>query len=68
MHIATLIIVYFKGSHVEFLNYHVFLSMMVVLILANSAYPDEMQQNPAFHLGLYYLSKYPFRGFQYTKG
>ena len=37
-------------------------------ILANSADPDEMQQNAALHLGLHCLSKYLFRGFSYTKG
>ena len=40
---------------------------MVVLILANSADPDEMQHHAAFHLCLYCFPKYPFRGFQYTK-
>ena len=44
------------------------LSLKVVLILANGAYPDEMKHNAAFHLGLHYLPKYLFRGFQYTKG
>ena len=52
---------YFKASEVNFLNYDVFLSLKVVLILTNSAYPDEMQ-HPAFYLGLYCLPKYPFRG------
>ena len=61
--------VYFKGSQVRiFLNYDIFLSRKVVLILANSAGPDEMQHYAAFHLGLHCLPKYPFRGFQYTKG
>ena len=36
--------------------------------LANSADPDEMQNNAAFHPGHHCLPKYPFRGFQYTKG
>ena len=36
------------------------------LILANSADPDEMQHNAAFHLGLHCLPKYPFRGLQYN--
>ena len=27
-----------------------------------------MQHYAAFHLGLHCLPKYPFRGFQYTKG
>ena len=51
----------------NFLNYDVFLSLKIVLILANSADPDEMQQYAAFHLGLYCLPKYLFRGFQYIK-
>ena len=38
------------------------------MILANSADPDEMQHYAAFHLGLHCLPKYPFGGFQYTKG
>ena len=44
------------------------MSLKVALILANSADPDEMQHYVAFHLGLYCLLKYMFRGFQYTKG
>ena len=36
--------------------------------LANSADTDEMQHNPAFHLGLHCLQKYLFRGFHHTKG
>ena len=50
-----------------FKNYDVFLSLKNVLILANSADPDEMQLNAAFHLGLRSLPEYQFRGFQYTK-
>ena len=42
--------------------------MKIVLFLANSADPDEMQHHAAFHLGLPCLPKYPFRGFQCTKG
>ena len=42
--------------------------MMYFIILANSAGPDEMQHDAAFHLGLHCLPKYPFRGFQYTRG
>ena len=37
---------------------------MAVLILINSADPDEMQHYAAFHLGLHCLLKYPFRGSQ----
>ena len=60
-------IVYFKGSQ-NLLKNNVFLSLKVVLILPNSADPDEMQHYAAFHLGLHCLSKYQFRGFQHTKG
>ena len=49
----------FKGSQVI---------MMIVIILANSACPDDMQRFAAFHLGLHCLPKYTFRGFQFTKG
>ena len=46
-------IVCFKGSQVEFLNYDVFLSLKVVLTFnTNKADPDESQHNAAFHLGL----------------
>ena len=58
-------IVLFK--QVEFQNYSIFLSMKIVLILANGEGSDEMQHYAAFHLGLHCLPKYPFRGFQYTK-
>ena len=45
------------------------LSLKVVLKLANSADPDEMQLYAAFHLGLHCFPAYPFRGsFPYTKG
>ena len=67
IHIDTisigLSIVYFKGSQVEFSP-----SLKVVLILAKSADPNEMQHYAAFHLGRHCLPKYPFRGFQNTKG
>ena len=42
--------------------------MKIVLILANSADPDEMQDDAAFHLGVHCLQKYLFRSFQNTKG
>ena len=44
---------YLKRSYVAFLSYDVFLSLEVVLILANSEDPDEMQHFAAFHLGLH---------------
>ena len=50
------------------LNNHVFLSLKIVSILANSADTDEMQHYAAFHLGCHSFPKYLFRGFQYTKG
>ena len=37
-----------------------FLSMKIVLILANIVDPDEMPHYAAFHLGLHCLPKYPF--------
>ena len=47
------------SCHVQnFLNYDVFLSLRVVLTLANSADPDEMQLYAAFYLGLHCLPKY----------
>ena len=52
----------------KFRNYDVFLSLKIVLIIANSADPDEMQHYATFCPGLHYLPKYPFLGFQYTKG
>ena len=38
------------------------------IVLANSAYPDEISHSAAFHLGLHCLSKLQFRGFWTTKG
>ena len=43
-------------------------SLKNVSIAANSVVPDEMSYFSAFHLGHHCLSKYPFRGFLYTKG
>ena len=40
----------------------------VVLILANSVDPDEMQHYAAFHLGLHCLRKVPAWGFPVYKG
>ena len=39
----------------------VFLSMKIYCVFANSADPDEMPHDAAFHLDLHCLSKYPFR-------
>ena len=43
------------------------MSSKVVLILANSVDPDEMQHYAAFHLGHHCLPTYPLGGYQYTK-
>ena len=59
--------VYFEGSQ-GIPTKTEFLSLNIVLVLTNSADPDEMQHSAAFHLGLHCLQKYPFRGFLYTKG
>ena len=48
-------------------GFTVFLPLKVVLILANSADPDEMQHYAAFHLGFHCLLN-SFRGVLYTKG
>ena len=45
----------------------VFLSLKINFGLAYSADPDEMPHYAAFHLGLQFLQKKTFRGFQYTK-
>ena len=42
--------------------YCVFLSLDVILILANNGDPGEMQLYAAFHMGLHWLPKYPIRG------
>ena len=57
-----------RGRRQKFLNYHVFLSLKVVLILANSEDPDEMQHYAAFHLGLHCWPKYLFRVSSIKKG
>ena len=41
---------YFKGSKVEISKLLCFLSLKVVLILANIADPDEMQHNESFKI------------------
>ena len=47
-------ILQFKGSHVDFLNSNISLSLKIVCILiANSADPDEMPHNVAFHLWVF---------------
>ena len=60
-------IIYFKGHRSELPNYDMFLGLKAVLISAKSVDPDEMPSIAAFHLGLHFLSKLPFRGFQNTE-
>ena len=57
-------IIYLKGHRPLFPDYDLFLSLRIVLTLTNSVDPDEIK----FYLGLHFLSKYPFRGLQYTNG
>ena len=49
-----------KGLQVKSLNYHAFMSLKIVFILANSAYHGEILTNVAFHLGHHCLAKYLF--------
>ena len=48
-------IVYFEGYNL--LNYSIFLPLKIVLILANSADPDEKQHSAAFQMCLNCLPK-----------
>ena len=52
----------------KFLNYDVFIFQKIVFILANSADPDEMPHDAAFHMGLHSLPKCLFTGIQNEKG
>ena len=52
-----------NGSQVKVSKLSVFLSLKVILILANSADPDGMQHYAAFHLGLHCLPEYWFMEF-----
>ena len=60
--------IYLWVTGYSFQKYIVFLSLKISFVLANSADPDEMPQCAAFHLGLHCLPKYPFKGFQFSKG
>ena len=42
----------------EMLNYKLFMSLNIDLMLANSAYPNEMSHKAAFHLVVHCLPKY----------
>ena len=62
-------IIYLKGSQVGILPIMMyFCPWACFYLVTNSENLDEMQHYAAFHLGLHSLSKYPFMGFQNTKG
>ena len=42
-----------RGLRLSFLNYDVFMTLKIILILANREDRDEMQHYAAFHLGLH---------------
>ena len=56
--IATLSIICFKVSQVDFPNKCVLQSLNIAFMIVNSAYPDEMQKT----------TKLPFQGFTVYKG
>ena len=61
------------GIYYEVTDYNriyniVFLSLKISFVLANSADPNEMPHNAAFHLGHQCLPKYRLRGFRSAKG
>ena len=60
-----MVYLYIEGSQV-IVKKNLFLKMYFVL--ANSADPDEMPHDVAFHLGLHCLPSNLFRGFWSTKG
>ena len=49
-------------------NKFILCPLKIDFVLTNSANPDEIKHNAAFHLGLHCLLKYLFRGFWPTKG
>ena len=55
---------FLSGHGSKFLNYNLFLSLMIVFIFANCTGPDEMPPYAAFHLCLHCLPKYLFTGMQ----
>ena len=62
--------VYFTYLRVSGYNFQKNIALFYLKIFftfTNSVDPDEMQHNAEFHLGLYCLQKYSFRGFLYTK-
>ena len=60
-------LVYIEGSQVIIFK-KIFLSLKIYFVPANSADPDEMPHDAAFHLGLHCLPKYQFWGVSGLKG
>ena len=52
----------------HFIRGYGFLSLKIASAIANSAILDEITHTATFHLGLHCLTKYPFRGYQYSNG
>ena len=46
----------------------VFIPLKISFVLTNSADPEEMPHDAAYHPSLRCLPKYPFRGFRSTNG
>ena len=59
--------IYLKGSQVRISKLYCTYVPEIVLSLSKRADPGEMPCYAIFHLGLYCLPKYLFRGFQNTK-
>ena len=59
---------YLLNHRLEFLNSQVYLSLMIVYILANSIDPADILDSGTFYLGLHCLPKYQFTGFLYSYG
>ena len=58
---------FLRGHRLKFQNFDEYMSLKIVLILANNADPDEMPPYVAFHLGLHCLPKYLLTGIKNEK-
>ena len=59
-------IICIEGPQVIISKNMLYLSQKMNFVLGNSADPDEMPHNAAFHLGLHRLPKHPYWGFWST--
>ena len=57
-----------SGYNIKNIVSIVFFCLKICFTYIYSVDPDEMPQYVPFHLGLYCLYKYQFKGFPYTKG